>query len=87
MVDSRADHSRLLFTNPPFTIHYALPPYVSPLCHLRHEFLPEESLAMPFCSERCRVIDLGRWLDERYGVAGEAKEEDEEGSRTTDGQG
>ena len=22
----------------------------------------------PFCSERCRVIDLGRWLDEAYGV-------------------
>ena len=20
----------------------------------------------PFCSERCRVIDLGRWLDEAY---------------------
>jgi len=19
---------------------------------------------MPFCSERCRLIDLGRWLDE-----------------------
>jgi len=22
---------------------------------------------MPFCSERCRQIDLGRWLDEQYG--------------------
>jgi uncharacterized protein len=22
----------------------------------------------PFCSERCRVIDLGRWLDEAYAV-------------------
>jgi uncharacterized protein len=20
----------------------------------------------PFCSERCRLIDLGRWLDEGY---------------------
>ncbi|HJK99338.1 MAG TPA: DNA gyrase inhibitor YacG [Polyangiaceae bacterium LLY-WYZ-14_1] len=20
----------------------------------------------PFCSQRCRVIDLGRWLDEGY---------------------
>lgn len=21
---------------------------------------------MPFCSDRCRSIDLGRWLDEGY---------------------
>ncbi len=24
--------------------------------------------APPFCSERCRQIDLGRWLREHYGV-------------------
>ena len=23
---------------------------------------------MPFCSDRCRLIDLGRWLDESYAV-------------------
>ena len=33
---------------------------------------------MPFCSDRCRAIDLGRWLDERYGLAGEPDEDDEE---------
>ncbi len=22
--------------------------------------------AFPFCTERCRLIDLGRWLDEDY---------------------
>ena len=22
----------------------------------------------PFCSERCQQMDLGRWLDERYGL-------------------
>jgi len=33
-----------------------------PTC--KKEFSPEESTAMPFCSERCRLIDLGRWLDE-----------------------
>ncbi len=21
---------------------------------------------LPFCSERCRTIDLGAWLDEKY---------------------
>jgi endogenous inhibitor of DNA gyrase (YacG/DUF329 family) len=41
---------------------------------------------MPFCSHRCRQIDLGRWLDEGYSVpverereeAGEGWEVDEE---------
>ena len=23
---------------------------------------------VPFCSERCRLVDLGRWLDEGYAV-------------------
>jgi len=23
---------------------------------------------VPFCSDRCRLVDLGRWLDESYGV-------------------
>jgi uncharacterized protein len=22
----------------------------------------------PFCSERCRLVDLGRWLDEDYRI-------------------
>ena len=25
----------------------------------------------PFCSERCRLIDLGEWAEERYRIAGE----------------
>jgi endogenous inhibitor of DNA gyrase (YacG/DUF329 family) len=34
----------------------------------------------PFCSEKCRTIDLGRWADEEYRIAGErapSAEEDE----------
>ena len=27
-----------------------------------------DSTTFPFCSERCRSIDLGRWLGERYRV-------------------
>ncbi|PLX95350.1 MAG: DNA gyrase inhibitor YacG [Desulfuromonas sp.] len=26
----------------------------------------------PFCSERCRQLDLGSWADESYRVAGES---------------
>ena len=25
----------------------------------------------PFCSERCRLVDLGRWLSGEFRVAGE----------------
>jgi len=27
--------------------------------------------AWPFCSDRCRLVDLGKWLGEEYRVAGE----------------
>ena len=30
--------------------------------------LREQNAAFPFCSERCRLIDLGRWLGEEYRV-------------------
>jgi uncharacterized protein len=52
-----------------------------PICS--RPFDPQESEAMPFCSERCREVDLGRWLDEAYGLSREPEEErappDEEG--------
>jgi endogenous inhibitor of DNA gyrase (YacG/DUF329 family) len=35
-----------------------------PVCE--REFDASTSTAMPFCSERCRTIDLGRWLGEAY---------------------
>jgi endogenous inhibitor of DNA gyrase (YacG/DUF329 family) len=30
----------------------------------------------PFCSERCKLIDLGQWAAERYRVAGEPVREE-----------
>lgn len=33
---------------------------------------------MPFCSERCRLIDLGRWLNEEHTLPCEADDQDEE---------
>ncbi|MBL8472094.1 MAG: DNA gyrase inhibitor YacG [Rhodocyclaceae bacterium] len=29
----------------------------------------------PFCSERCKLIDLGQWANERYRVAGDDTQE------------
>ena len=37
--------------------------------------LSEPGPAAPFCSERCRLVDLGGWLDERYRVAGSHEED------------
>lgn len=31
-------------------------------------FDPERTEAMPFCSRRCKLIDLKRWLNEEYGI-------------------
>ncbi|MFM9058637.1 MAG: DNA gyrase inhibitor YacG [Planctomycetaceae bacterium] len=28
----------------------------------------QKTPTVPFCSDRCRLIDLGRWLDEGYSV-------------------
>jgi endogenous inhibitor of DNA gyrase (YacG/DUF329 family) len=39
---------------------------------------PGEWPEFPFCSPRCRLIDLGRWLGERYALPGEADEDAEE---------
>jgi len=30
-----------------------------------------ENVAWPFCSDRCRLADLGRWLGESYRIPGE----------------
>jgi hypothetical protein len=30
----------------------------------------------PFCSERCQLVDLGRWLNEDYRIPGEPADED-----------
>ncbi|HEX2333084.1 MAG TPA: DNA gyrase inhibitor YacG [Burkholderiales bacterium] len=36
-----------------------------PRCGTRTEYLPADKWR-PFCSERCRTIDLGRWAAEEY---------------------
>jgi endogenous inhibitor of DNA gyrase (YacG/DUF329 family) len=39
----------------------------------------ETGVAVPFCSDRCRLIDLGRWLDEAYAVPERVKPEADDG--------
>ena len=33
---------------------------------------------MPFCSDRCRIIDLGNWASEKYVIPGSPKEDNED---------
>lgn len=47
-----------------------------PICE--RYFDTAESTAMPFCSPRCKQIDLGRWLGEKYSVPVEPSEDDDE---------
>jgi uncharacterized protein len=35
-----------------------------------------ESPFRPFCSERCKMIDLGAWANEEYRVAAKNEEDD-----------
>jgi endogenous inhibitor of DNA gyrase (YacG/DUF329 family) len=48
-----------------------------PIC--KKEALWEDNLFRPFCSERCRLIDLGKWASDDYRIAGEKKDGDEGG--------
>lgn len=34
----------------------------------------------PFCSERCRILDLGVWADESYRIAGPVVLTDDDGT-------
>ena len=41
-----------------------------PICRTDVEWVPENKWR-PFCSDRCRLIDLGAWATDQYRVAGE----------------
>ncbi len=43
-----------------------------PRCGRRHEW--EGNPFRPFCSERCKMIDFGGWLEERNAIPGEPAE-------------
>lgn len=40
-----------------------------PTCSEQVVFSPESTFR-PFCSERCRLIDLGQWADEQHRIVG-----------------
>ncbi len=44
----------------------------------------ETTPSVPFCSDRCRLIDLGRWLEEGYGVPHVARQDEDQGDEMLD---
>ena len=38
----------------------------------------------PFCSDRCKLIDLGRWISEEYRVAAVERDENQDPATPTD---
>ncbi|MEM8783871.1 MAG: DNA gyrase inhibitor YacG [Planctomycetota bacterium] len=44
-------------------------PQSAAACPVCKAAVKEGGSSFPFCSARCRKIDLGRWMDERYVVS------------------
>ncbi|MFI5457864.1 MAG: DNA gyrase inhibitor YacG [Isosphaerales bacterium] len=49
-----------------------------PTCSRSYEIAALDELrSFPFCSDRCRLIDLGRWIDGKYVVPASNRDEQE----------
>ena len=46
-----------------------------PTCH-KSLRVPKDWAPRPFCSARCQLIDLGRWLDEDFKLSRPAGQDD-----------
>lgn len=49
---------------------------ICPIC--KKETSWKDNPFRPFCSERCRMIDLGKWASEDYRIAGKKEKPSEE---------
>lgn len=51
----------------------AAPLVTCPQCGIQHRW-DTRNRFRPFCSERCKLIDLGKWANEEYRVAQRTQE-------------
>jgi hypothetical protein len=51
---------------------------VCPICSRVLPDAPDDFEARPFCSMRCKQIDLGNWLTEKYRISRPLRPEDVE---------
>lgn len=52
-----------------------------PMC--RVEVAWEGNPFRPFCSDRCKTLDLGAWMSEHYRIEGKEEDASEEPEETT----
>ena len=55
-----------------------------PTCKI--EIVWAEVPTRPFCSDRCRLIDLGEWASEKYSVPDEHSQPDSKGAEKNEDQ-
>jgi len=59
-----------------------MPPTVKcPACEKPVDWVPSAEFR-PFCSERCKLIDLGEWATESYAIPVKVEEDSFEGSES-----
>jgi endogenous inhibitor of DNA gyrase (YacG/DUF329 family) len=76
------------------TLHRLRPSLQPVTCHLKPMILKcprcgkeTESMAnpyRPFCSERCKLLDLGNWISGAYRISRKSEDEDENGESPHD---
>lgn len=47
-----------------------------PICKRVLEAAPDDFEYRPFCSARCKKVDLGNWLNEKYRISEPLRPED-----------
>jgi len=50
-----------------------------PICR-KGAALPAENRWFPFCSDRCKALDLSKWINEEYRIPGDDADDGERGS-------
>jgi uncharacterized protein len=50
-------------------------------CPICKKDVPADSQYHPFCSERCKIIDLANWATEKYVISTPVQPEDLENNR------
>lgn len=46
-------------------------------CPICKKEVPRDHPDMPFCSKRCRLIDLGNWASEKYAIPAPLQDSDD----------
>lgn len=59
-------------------------PGLCPICRKELPVMDADVSYRPFCSQRCKTIDLGSWLDGRYQISRPVEEEDLDSGPSSD---